>query len=195
MTVFSAIFLIFIIMDPIGNVPVFLSILKNVPVERRRRIIIRELLIALIVLLFFMFIGRHILQSLQIEESSLGIAGGIMLFLIAIKMIFPGASAMLAHDEKVEPLVVPLAVPLLAGPSAIAAVILLMAQEPTRWPEWMLALVVAWLIAGFILLSSESLSRKLGERALLAIERLMGILLILVSVDLILDGIKLTFGL
>jgi MarC family membrane protein len=195
MTVFSAIFLIFIIMDPIGNVPVFLSILKNIPVERRRRIIIRELLIALIVLLFFMFIGRYILQSLQIEESSLGIAGGIMLFLIAIKMIFPGASAMLAHDEKVEPLVVPLAVPLLAGPSAIAAVILLMAQEPTRWPEWMLALVVAWLIAGFILLSSESLSRKLGERALLAIERLMGILLILVSVDLILDGIKLTFGL
>ena len=195
MTVFSAIFLIFIIMDPIGNVPVFLSILKNVPVERRRRIIIRELLIALIVLLFFMFIGRYILQSLQIEESSLGIAGGIMLFLIAIKMIFPGASAMLAHDEKVEPLVVPLAVPLLAGPSAIAAVILLMAQEPTRWPEWMLALVVAWLIAGFILLSSESLSRKLGERALLAIERLMGILLILVSVDLILDGIKLTFSL
>ena len=194
MTVFSAIFLIFIIMDPIGNVPVFLSILKNVPVERRRRIIIRELLIALIVLLFFMFIGRHILQSLQIEESSLGIAGGIMLFLIAIKMIFPGASAMVAHDEKVEPLVVPLAVPLLAGPSAIAAVILLMAQEPTRWPEWILALVVAWLIAGFILLSSESLSRKLGERALLAIERLMGILLILVSVDLILDGIKLTFG-
>ena len=195
MTVFSAIFLIFIIMDPIGNVPVFLSILKNVPVERRRRIIIRELLIALIVLLFFMFIGRYILQSLQIEESSLGIAGGIMLFLIAIKMIFPGASAMLAHDEKVEPLVVPLAVPLLAGPSAIAAVILLMAQEPTRWPEWILALVVAWLISGFILLSSESLSRKLGERALLAIERLMGILLILVSVDLILDGIKLTFGL
>ena len=195
MTVFSAIFLIFIIMDPIGNVPVFLSILKNIPVERRRRIIIRELLIALIVLLFFMFIGRHILQSLQIEESSLGIAGGIMLFLIAIKMIFPGASAMLAHDEKVEPLVVPLAVPLLAGPSAIAAVILLMAQEPTRWPEWILALVVAWLIAGFILLSSESLSRKLGERALLAIERLMGILLILVSVDLILDGIKLTFSL
>ena len=155
MTVFSAIFLIFIIMDPIGNVPVFLSILKNVPVERRRRIIIRELLIALIVLLFFMFIGRHILQSLQIEESSLGIAGGIMLFLIAIKMIFPGASAMLAHDEKVEPLVVPLAVPLLAGPSAIAAVILLMAQEPTRWPEWILALVVAWLITGFILFKSS----------------------------------------
>ena len=92
MTLLSAIFLLIIIMDPIGNVPVFLSVLKNIPVERRRKIIIRELLIALFVLLFFLFIGRFILQSLQISESSLGIAGGIMLFLIAIKMIFPGAT-------------------------------------------------------------------------------------------------------
>ena len=132
MTTLSAIFLLFIIMDPIGNVPVFLSVLKNIPVERRRKIIVRELLIALCILLFFMFIGRFILQSLQIEESSLGIAGGIMLFLIAIKMIFPGINAMVVHDDIHEPLVVPLAVPLIAGPSAIATVILLMAQEPSR---------------------------------------------------------------
>ena len=194
MTLLSAIFLLIIIMDPIGNVPVFLSILKNIPVERRRKIIIRELLIALFVLLFFLFIGRFILQSLQISESSLGIAGGIMLFLIAIKMIFPGASAMTTHDEIVEPLVVPLAIPLIAGPSAIAAVILLMAQEPNMWPEWALAVVVACFISGVILVSAETLAQKLGERALLAIERLMGILLMLVSVDLILDGIKQTFN-
>ncbi len=194
MTLLSAIFLLIIIMDPIGNVPVFLSILKNIPVERRRKIIIRELLIALFVLLFFLFIGRFILQSLQISESSLGIAGGIMLFLIAIKMIFPGASAMTTHDEIIEPLVVPLAIPLIAGPSAIAAVILLMAQEPNMWPEWALAVVVACFISGVILVSAETLAQKLGERALLAIERLMGILLMLVSVDLILDGIKQTFN-
>ena len=194
MTLLSAIFLLIIIMDPIGNVPVFLSILKNIPVERRRKIIIRELLIALFVLLFFLFIGRFILQSLQISESSLGIAGGIMLFLIAIKMIFPGASAMTTHDEIVEPLVVPLAIPLIAGPSAIAAVILLMAQEPNMWPEWALAVVAACFISGVILVSAETLAQKLGERALLAIERLMGILLMLVSVDLILDGIKQTFN-
>jgi multiple antibiotic resistance protein len=181
-------------MDPIGNVPVFLSILKNIPVERRRKIIIRELLIALFVLLFFLFIGRFILQSLQISESSLGIAGGIMLFLIAIKMIFPCANAMTTHDEMIEPLVVPLAIPLIAGPSAIAAVILLMAQEPNMWPEWALAVVVACFISGVILVSAETLAQKLGERALLAIERLMGILLMLVSVDLILDGIKQTFN-
>ena len=194
MTLLAAIFLLFIIMDPIGNVPVFLSVLKNVPIERRRKIIIRELLIALFILLFFLFIGRYILQSLQIAESSLGIAGGIMLFLIAIKMIFPGVNAMVIHDEVHEPLVVPLAVPLIAGPSAIAAVILLMAQEPSRWPEWALAVFAAWFISGVILISSEVVGRLLGQRALLAIERLMGILLMLVSVDLILDGMKQTFG-
>ena len=194
MTVLSAIFLLFLIMDPIGNVPLFLSILKNVPIERRRKIIVRELLIALLVLLFFMFIGKYILQSLQIAESSLGIAGGIILFLIAIKMIFRGINHIVTHDEKMEPLVVPLAVPLIAGPSAIAAVILLMAQAPERWPEWIFALMVAWLIAGIILVSSEKLGRALGVRALLAIERLMGILLMMVSVDLILDGIKQTFS-
>ncbi len=194
MTVFSAIFLLFLIMDPIGNVPLFLSTLKNVPIERRRKIIIRELFIALLVLLFFMFIGKYILQLLQIAQSSLGIAGGIMLFIIAIKMIFPGRGNLFHHSDSMEPLVVPLAVPLIAGPSAIAAVILMMAQEPSRWLEWMVALVVAWLIAGIILVSSETLGRRLGVRALLAIERLMGILLMLVSVDLILDGIKQTFN-
>ncbi len=194
MTVFSAIFLLFLIMDPIGNVPLFLSTLKNVPIERRRKIIIRELLIALLVLLFFMFTGKYILQLLQIAQSSLGIAGGIMLFIIAIKMIFPGRRNLFDHSDNMEPLVVPLAVPLLAGPSAIAAVILLMAQEPSRWLEWMVALVVAWLVAGIILVSSETLGRRLGVRALLAIERLMGILLMLVSVDMILDGIKQTFN-
>ena len=194
MTVFSAIFLLFLIMDPIGNVPLFLSTLKNVPIERRRKIIVRELLIALLVLLFFMFTGKYILQLLQIAQSSLGIAGGIMLFIIAIKMIFPGRRNLFDHSDNMEPLVVPLAVPLLAGPSAIAAVILLMAQEPSRWLEWMVALVVAWLIAGIILVSSETLGRRLGVRALLAIERLMGILLMLVSVDMILDGVKQTFN-
>ena len=194
MTVFSAIFLLFLIMDPIGNVPLFLSTLKNVPIERRRKIIIRELFIALLVLLFFMFIGKYILQLLQIAQSSLGIAGGIMLFIIAIKMIFPGRGNLFHHSDSMEPLVVPLAVPLIAGPSAIAAVILMMAQEPSRWLEWLVALVVAWLIAGIILVSSETLGRRLGVRALLAIERLMGILLMLVSVDMILDGVKLTFN-
>ena len=194
MTVLAAIFLLIIIMDPIGNVPVFLSILKNIPLERRKKIIIRELIIAFAILLFFMFIGRYLLQLLQIEQSSLGIAGGIILFIIAIRMIFPGTKPMFSHNEESEPLVVPLAIPMLAGPSAIAAVILLMAQEPSRWIEWTFVVFVASLISGIILISSEALGSKLGNRALTAIERLMGIFLIMVSVDFILDGIKLTFN-
>jgi multiple antibiotic resistance protein len=193
-TVLAAIFLLIIIMDPIGNVPVFLSILKNIPLERRKKIIIRELIIAFAILLFFMFIGRYLLQLLQIEQSSLGIAGGIILFIIAIRMIFPGTKPMFTHNEEAEPLVVPLAIPMLAGPSAIAAVILLMAQEPSRWIEWIFVVFVASLISGVILISSEALGSKLGNRALTAIERLMGIFLIMVSVDFILDGIKQTFN-
>jgi len=193
-TVLSAIFLLFIIMDPIGNVPLFLSILKNIAPERRRKIIVRELLIALLVLLVFMFSGKYILAFLQISQSSLGIAGGIMLLTISFKMIFPGKGDVYSHQEEAEPLIVPLAVPLLAGPSAIAAVILMMAQEPDRWPEWALALVVAWLLAGVILISSETLGRKLGVRALIAIERLMGILLLLVSVNMLVEGIKQSFN-
>ncbi len=181
-------------MDPIGNVPVFLSILKNIPMERRKKIIIRELIIAFVILLFFMFVGRFVLQLLQIEQSSLGIAGGIILFIIAIRMIFPGTKPMFSHNEESEPLVVPLAIPMLAGPSAIAAVILFMAQEPNRWMEWTFVVFVASLISGIILISSEALGRKLGNRALIAIERLMGIFLIMVSVDFILDGIKQTFN-
>jgi multiple antibiotic resistance protein len=193
-TVLAAIFLLIIIMDPIGNVPVFLSILKNIPLERRKKIIIRELIIAFAILLFFMFVGRFLLQLLQIEQSSLGIAGGIILFIIAIRMIFPGTKPMFTHNEESEPLIVPLAIPMLAGPSAIAAVVLFMAQEPSRWIEWIFVVFVASLISGIILLSSEALGSKLGNRALTAIERLMGIFLIMVSVDFILDGIKQTFN-
>ena len=194
MTVLAAILLLIIIMDPIGNVPVFLSILKNIPIERRRIIIIRELLIAFIILLFFMFVGRYVLQMLEIEQSSLGVTGGIILFIIAIRMIFPGTKPLFSHNETTEPLIVPLAVPMLAGPSAIAAVILFMAQEPNRWVEWTFVVFIACLISGVILVSSETLGRKLGNRALIAIERLMGIILVMVSVDFILDGIKQTFG-
>lgn len=194
MTVLSAIFLLFIIMDPIGNVPLFLSTLKNITPERRRKIIVRELLIALLVLFVFMFSGKYILAFLQISESSLGIAGGIMLLTISFKMIFPGKGDLYPHNEEVEPLIVPLAVPLLAGPSAIAAVILMMAQEPARWMDWSLALFVAWIMAGVILISSEKLGRRLGVRALIAIERLMGILLLLVSVNMLVEGIKQSFN-
>ncbi len=195
MTIASAIFLLFLIMDPFANVPIFLGLLKNLPAPRRRAIIIRELLIALLILLIFMFSGKYILQLLQISESSLGVAGGVVLFLISLKMIFSGSEDIFANTPEGEPLVVPLAVPLIAGPSAIAAVILIMANDPNRWMDWSIALLVAWGLVGVILIFSEKFSHHISHKAFAAIERLMGILLTIIAVDMILDGIKKAFGL
>jgi len=194
MTITSAIFLLFLIMDPFANVPIFLGLLKNIPAQRRRTIIIRELLIALFVLLLFMFSGQYILQLLQISESSLGVAGGVVLFLISLKMIFSGSEDIFTNTPEGEPLVVPLAIPLIAGPSAIAAVILIMANDPNRWLDWGIALVVAWSLVGLILIFSEKFSHHISHKAFVAIERLMGILLTIIAVDMILDGIKKAFG-
>jgi len=194
MTITSAIFLLFLIMDPFANVPIFLALLKNIPAQRRRIIIIRELLIALFVLLLFMFSGQYILQLLQISESSLGVAGGVVLFLISLKMIFSGSEDIFTNTPEGEPLVVPLAIPLIAGPSAIAAVILIMANDPNRWLDWGIALVVAWSLVGLILIFSEKFSHHISHKAFVAIERLMGILLTIIAVDMILDGIKKAFG-
>ncbi len=195
MTIESAVFLLFLIMDPFGNVPIFLSVVRHVEPKRRRLIIFRELLIALLILSVFMFAGKHILAMLQVSESSLGVAGGVVLFLISLKMIFKGSTEIFPNDQKSEPLVVPLAMPLLAGPSAIAAVILIMAQAPDRWMDWGIALFVAWLLVGTILISAEKISHYVGNRALTAVERLMGILLTMVAVDMIIDGIKQSFAL
>ncbi len=190
MTLFSAALLLFLVMDPVGNIPVFLSTLKNVEKKRRKFIILRELIIALLVLIGFLFGGRYVLQALQISDPSLTIAGGIILFLIALRMIFPGFRGGGEEEMDGEPLIVPLAIPLVAGPSAMATVMLMMSQDPSRWQDWLIALTVAWFVSGVILLLANALSRFLGKRGLVAIERLMGMILITISVQMMLGGIK-----
>ncbi len=191
MTIYSAAILLFLVMDPLGNVPVFLSVLKDVAHERRRKIIIRELLFALLVLLAFLFFGRFILNALNISEPSLSIAGGIILFLIALKMIFPSREGMFGYELDREPFIVPLAVPLIAGPSAIASVLLLATREPDRMFDWLISLICAWIASALILLASGRLSRALGRRGLTAMTRLMGMILTTISVEMFLDGLKL----
>ena len=187
--------LLFLVLDPIGNIPCFLAVLRGVSPARRRTVIIRELFIALAVLLIFMFAGKYILILLKISQSSLGIAGGIVLFLISIKMIFAGSAEIFPNSLDGEPLVVPLAVPFVAGPSAITAVILLMAQEPAQWLEWLIAPIFAWILSGLILLFSERIGRLTGDRILVAAERLMGMLLSVVSVQMLVTGIRQSFSL
>ncbi|HET9031861.1 MAG TPA: YhgN family NAAT transporter [Dokdonella sp.] len=188
MSTLSAGILLFLIMDPLGNIPLFLSLLKNVVPERRRLVLIRELLIALVVLFFFLFSGKYILSALQLKAESVSIAGGIVLFLIGIRMIFPSRDGIFGGDLDTEPFIVPMAIPAVAGPSTMAAVMLLANGNPGRTVDWSIALFLAWLATSVILVSSTYLYRWLGASVLLAVERLMGMLLVALSVQMFLDG-------
>ncbi len=188
MSTLSAGILLFLIMDPLGNIPLFLSLLRNVAPERRRLVLVRELLIALVVLFVFLFGGRYLLHVLQLKQQSVSIAGGIVLFLIGVRMIFPTREGIFG-DAEGEPFIVPLAIPAVAGPSTMAAVMLLANSNPGRAVDWSVALFVAWLLTALILLSSTYLFRWLGTSVLTALERLMGMLLVALSVQMFLDGV------
>jgi len=190
MSTVSAGILLFLIMDPLGNIPVFLSLLKGVAPERRRLVLLRELLIALLVLFAFLLGGQYILKLLQLKQESVSIAGGIILFLIGVKMVFPPKEGgIFGHSEGGEPFIVPMAIPGVAGPSAMAALLLLTNTQPGKLPQWALALFAAWLATALILWSATYLYRLLGESVLTALERLMGMIVIALSVQMLLDGI------
>jgi multiple antibiotic resistance protein len=191
MSTLSAGLLLFLIMDPLGNIPLFLSLLRNVAPERRRRVMIRELIIALVALFAFLLGGSYVLKALQLRPESISIGGGIVLFLIGVKMIFPPREGIFGGTQGVEPFIVPLAIPGVAGPSAMAAVMLMTNSAPGRTVDWSIALFSAWLATALILLSSTYLFRLLGQSVLTALERLMGMLLIALSVQMFLDGVAL----
>ncbi|NCT67087.1 MAG: YhgN family NAAT transporter [Rhodanobacteraceae bacterium] len=188
MSTLSAGILLFLIMDPLGNIPLFLSLLRNVKPERRRLVLVRELVIALVVLFAFLFGGQYLLTLLQLKQESVSIAGGIVLFLIGVRMIFPPQEGIFG-DAEGEPFIVPMAIPAVAGPSTMAAVMLLANSHPGRTVDWSVALFLAWLAASAILLSSTWLFRWLGTSVLTALERLMGMLLVALSVQMFLDGV------
>ena len=189
MTVVSAAVLLFFILDPLGNVPVLLSLFRSVPPERQRKVLLRELLIALAVLMLFLWGGQYALELMHLRQESVSIAGGIVLFLIGLRMIFPTPEGVMGEVPGGEPFIVPMAIPLIAGPSGMAAVMLLGSQEPHRMGDWMLALVLAWAATAAILFSATYLKRLLGTRALTAIERLMGMVIVAISVQMLLDGL------
>ncbi|WP_440221742.1 MarC family protein [Dokdonella sp. MW10] len=189
MSTLSAGILLFLIMDPLGNIPFFLALLKNVAPERRLIVVVRELVIALVVLFAFLFGGKYLLAALQLKQESVSIAGGIVLFLIGIRMIFPPKDGIFGGDEGGEPFIVPLAIPAVAGPSTMAAVMLLANSNPGRTADWSLALFAAWLATSVILVGSIFLYRWLRHSVLVATERLMGMLLVALSVQMFLDGV------
>ncbi|HEY0210297.1 YhgN family NAAT transporter [Acerihabitans sp.] len=187
----SATVLLFLIMDPLGNLPIFMSVLKHLEPKRRRAIVIRELLIALLLMLLFLFAGEKILSFLNLRSETVSISGGIIMFLIAIKMIFPsqeGNSSGLPAGE--EPFLVPLAIPLVAGPSILATLMLLSHQFPHQINHLVVALLIAWGMSVFILMQSSLFIRLLGDKGVNALERLMGLLLVMLSTQMFLDGVR-----
>ena len=189
MTVLSAALLLFLILDPLGNIPVFLSVLKPLAPKRQRVVLIRELLIALGVLMGFLWAGKYALELMHLRQESVQIAGGIVLFLIGIRMIFPRPEGLMGELPGGEPFIVPLAIPRVAGPSGMAAVMLMGSNEPGRLWDWSLALMIAWGATAVILFSATVLYKWMGRSALIAVERLMGMLLVAISVQMFLDGI------
>jgi multiple antibiotic resistance protein len=189
MTLLSAAVLLFFVMDPLGNVPLFLTALRQVDPSRIRKIIVRELLIALVVMVVFLFVGRYILELLHVSSAALTAGGGFILLLIALRMIFPTNEKSLREETREEPFVVPLAVPYTAGPGLLATELLFMTREPDRWPIWLGAVVLAWLASAVILYFSSHLRTLLGERGLTAVERLMGMLLVVVGVEMLMAGV------
>jgi len=189
MTIISVAVLMFLVMDPLGNIAFFIAALSGVEPSRQRFVIIRELLIALVALIVFLFVGRSFLQLLDISADALTIAGGVILLLIALRMIFPEVDKPLKESIAGEPFIVPLAIPYVAGPSAMATEIILMNKEPGRWPEWLLAICLAWLACAVILFFASGLRRYLTDRGLVAVERLMGMVLVTVAVQMLLTGV------
>ena len=190
-TFLSAFILLLLVLDPFGSLPIFISILGVVPPERRTRVALREIAIAFVVLLAFMVSGQGFLSLMRLSERSLEVAGGVILIIIAIRMIFGGGSEIYGTDvAQREPFIFPLAVPLLAGPSAMATVLLLASRQPEHTMLWVGSLAAALGVSGVVLLAADRIRRVLGESLVAAIEKLMGLVLTAVAVEMILAGLK-----
>ena len=190
-TFVSAVFVVTLVMDPLGNIPMFMSALKEVPQERKRAVVARELFIALGIIMFFLIFGKYIVSLLAIELTAMSVAGGIVLFLIALQMVFPTQHSHFGDNPEGEPFIVPLAIPLVAGPSTLTTVLLFSLQEPGKLGLWAGVVATAWLVNAAILgWLAEYLSRLLGRRGLLAMEKLMGMILTTISVQMVMTGLK-----
>ncbi|MGB5081659.1 MAG: MarC family protein [Burkholderiales bacterium] len=186
----SAVVILLLVTDPIGNIPLFVSLLRRVDPARRVPVIARECAIALGVLLLFVLFGRTLLDVFGLSAQSLNLAGGVILFLIALRMIFRTPEGIFGDSPSGEPFIVPLAIPSIAGPAAIATVVLLVSRAPERMPEWLLAVTVAIAMSFVVLIFAERISRWVGEHVLVAFERLMGLLLTAIAVEMLLRGIE-----
>lgn len=190
MSLLSAVITLLLVMDPLGNAPLFISALRGIPPARAKKVIIRELLIALLILVIFLFAGRTLLSVMNIGNEALNVGGGLVLLIVAIQMIFPVDEHAGKTIPKTEPFIVPLAVPYTVGPSVLATAMLLMSQDPDLWYRWLAAAFIAWLISALILSQAAAIRDWLGDKGVTAVERLMGMILIFLASQMLMTGIR-----
>jgi len=181
---------LFLVIDPIGNIPFILAMLAGLSTRRFLIAITREVLLALGILLAFAISGQTILDYLDIEQPSLRVAGGIILFLISLKMIFRSSTELFGNEYKDDPVLVPIAMPAVAGPSAMTAVIILSTEQRADFSMVMFALTAVLVAAWGILVLGRQIAGLLGPRGIRAMEKLMGMLLNLLAVNMTLQGTK-----
>lgn len=186
----SAFILLLLVLDPLGSLPVFIPIMRDVAPQRRTLVALREVLIAFVVLFAFMFFGEAFLRVMRLSERSLEVAGGVILLMVAIRMIFSHEGGVYGTPQGKEPFIFPLAVPLLAGPSAMATVLLLASNQPDRVMAWAGALTCAMAVSGAVLLLCDRIRKLLGDSVVSAVEKLMGLVLTAIAVEMILAGLK-----
>ena len=182
--------LLFFVIDPFGLIPIYAALMSRVPLERRLPILVRELLIALLVLIVFLFAGQYLLSAMHISVPAAVVAGAELQFLIALPMIFPSIKLSMDTEGSAEPFIVPFATPLFAGPSALTLVMLIGSDTEGSWPEWLGTVLIAWLSASIVLLLGNVITARVGARGLIALERLMGMFLVAMSVEMLLSGIS-----
>ena len=186
----SAFVLLFLVLDPLGNLPIVSSLLRQVDSTRRAKVVARECFFAYLILLAFMFGGRQFLDVMHLSEISLSIAGGVILFMIAIRMVFKSEDSVFGESLVSEPFLVPLAIPLIAGPSALATVMLMVSREPAKLGIWVGAMTAAMLVSAVLLMLGERIEKLFGKRGMEAVERLMGLILTAIAVEMLLGGVK-----
>ncbi len=194
MSLLTAAITLFLILDPLGNLPIVMAVLRGLPKARRLKVLARELIFALIIMLAFLFAGQAALNALGLQPEAISIAGGVILFLIALKMIFPPPGGILNLKEGEEPLIVPLATPMIAGPSVLAILLLMSNQSPELMGRWVLAVLIAWAGTASILMFAPKIEQWLGSRVIQALERLMGMILVILAVQMLLDGLAMYLG-
>lgn len=188
----SYIVTLILVMDPFGNIPLFITALKRVPTERRTKVLLRELFIALLIMMAFLFAGAKMLAWLGIAKYSLGVSGGIVLFIMSIKLVFNSSMDEQAqiNQKDEEPFLVPLAIPLIAGPASLSMLMILSAGAPDKVGSLFIAVMIASILNGIVLLLSFPISNVLGRRGIVALERLTGLIMVLISVNMMMGGIS-----